>query len=493
MQPDTPDKPHLALQQLLKSQHAAFQINPMPSAGQRKGHLGRLASALKAFQHRLAEAIDMDFNGRSRDETLLAEIFPSLEGIRHASDHVSRWMRPDRRRVGLIFQPARARVLYQPLGVVGVISPWNYPVYLTIGPLTGVLAAGNRVMIKASEYTPNTTGILREMLAGVFADDHVSLVTGNADVAAAFSGLDFDHLLFTGRRPEEPHGPRRGGPNDSGLVDFPSRRRRGSLSALVGRRFLGARAGLGVEANDPLPVAERSRRSRIERRSGHAHEGRDAPVIVPHMVAPGIEPAETPMPRVPYHDLTIAADRDLGWATEFPGPLARGPEVAEIAPVGVVPPHSTAPRIGDHEIAVLETSAGRDVHEVVDIGAGEFSDFEDLGAEVPCLALGPQLGSGTVRSGIVEFGWLGRACRNRNEPDESQQGAERRARDRRGGTSAPDRVLDRRARGVVPLGHIPPVNRSDDVIFAFHPSGCSVHDPVDHRWRGPRLGPVVEW
>ena len=198
MQPDTPDNPHLAMQQLLKSQHAAFQINPMPSAGQRKGHLRQLASALKAFRHRLAEAIDMDFNGRSRDETLLAEIFPSLEGIRYAADHVSRWMRPDRRRVGLIFQPARARVLYQPLGVVGVISPWNYPVYLTIGPLTGALAAGNRVMIKASEYTPNTTQTLREMLAGVFADDHVSVVTGDADVAAAFSRLDFDHLLFTG-------------------------------------------------------------------------------------------------------------------------------------------------------------------------------------------------------------------------------------------------------------------------------------------------------
>jgi coniferyl-aldehyde dehydrogenase len=107
-------------------------------------------------------------------------------------------MRPDRRRVGLIFQPARAKVLYQPLGVVGVISPWNYPVYLTIGPLTAALAAGNRVMIKASEYTPNTTQILREMIAGQFTEDHVSVVTGDANVAAAFSRLHFDHLLFTG-------------------------------------------------------------------------------------------------------------------------------------------------------------------------------------------------------------------------------------------------------------------------------------------------------
>ncbi len=198
MQPDPPDNRAHAVQQQLNRQHAAFQMNPMPSAGQRKGHLRQLASALRAFRHRLTEAVDVDFNGRSRDETLLAEIFPSLEGIRYAADHVSRWMRPDRRRVGLIFQPARARVLYQPLGVVGVISPWNYPVYLTIGPLTGALAAGNRVMIKASEFTPNTTQAIREMLAGRFADDHVSVVTGDADVAEAFSRLDFDHLLFTG-------------------------------------------------------------------------------------------------------------------------------------------------------------------------------------------------------------------------------------------------------------------------------------------------------
>jgi coniferyl-aldehyde dehydrogenase len=198
MQPDTPDRPHFTMQQLLSSQRAAFQTDPMPSADRRKKDLARLASALKAIRHRLAEAIDQDFNGRSRDETLLAEIFPSLEGIRYAKGHVSRWMRADRRRAGLIFQPAQARVLYQPLGVVGIISPWNYPVYLTIGPLTGALAAGNRIMIKASEHTPNTTQTLREMLAGVFADDHVSVVTGDADVAAAFSRLDFDHLLFTG-------------------------------------------------------------------------------------------------------------------------------------------------------------------------------------------------------------------------------------------------------------------------------------------------------
>ncbi len=195
---DPDDKPLTTMRQQLSSQRAAFLKDPMPSADRRKRHLFQLASALKTNQHRLAEAIDRDFKGRSRDETLLAEIFPSLDGIRHAIHHVGHWMHPSRRRVGLIFQPARARVLYQPLGVVGVISPWNYPVYLTIGPLTGALAAGNRVMIKASEHTPHTTEVIRQMLAGRFAQDHVTVVSGDADIAAAFSKLNFDHLLFTG-------------------------------------------------------------------------------------------------------------------------------------------------------------------------------------------------------------------------------------------------------------------------------------------------------
>ncbi len=183
--------------QLIRQRHA-FGRHPMSSAARRKGHLKQLAAALRTYQGKLASAIDTDFDGRSRDETILAELFPSLAGIRHAMAHVHRWMRVETRGVGLIFQPARARVLYQPLGVVGVIAPWNYPVYLTIGPLTGALAAGNRVMIKTSEFTPATAEVLREMLAGIFAEDHVCVVTGEADVAAAFSKLPFDHLFFTG-------------------------------------------------------------------------------------------------------------------------------------------------------------------------------------------------------------------------------------------------------------------------------------------------------
>jgi coniferyl-aldehyde dehydrogenase len=107
-------------------------------------------------------------------------------------------MKPARRRVGLAFQPASARVVYQPLGVVGIIVPWNYPLYLAIGPLIGALAAGNRVMLKLSESTPSTGLLLKSLLAQIFPEDQVAVVLGEADLGIAFSQLPFDHLLFTG-------------------------------------------------------------------------------------------------------------------------------------------------------------------------------------------------------------------------------------------------------------------------------------------------------
>lgn len=198
MPADTLEKMFDAMQQVMQIQRSAYEKDPMPSARRRKDYLKRLADTLLDHRDRLAEAIDRDFGGRSRDETLMAEIFPSLEGIRHAARHLGRWMQPSKRSVGLIFQPARARVVYQPLGVVGIISPWNYPVYLTIGPLTAALAAGNRAMIKLSEFTPHTSDLMRQMLVGIFSPDQVAVVTGEAAVAKAFTRLPFDHLLFTG-------------------------------------------------------------------------------------------------------------------------------------------------------------------------------------------------------------------------------------------------------------------------------------------------------
>ncbi|MDD0973609.1 coniferyl aldehyde dehydrogenase [Pseudomonas fontis] len=199
---DTPLPPTRAtldwLNSLFEQQRSAFAGLPMPPAAQRRQWLKSLREMLLAHQAQLIEAIDQDFSGRSADETLLAELMPSVQGIRDAERHLKQWMKPSRRKVGLAFQPASAKVVYQPLGVVGVIVPWNYPLFLAIGPLTGALAAGNRVMLKLSESTPATGQLLKTLLEKVFPTDLVCVVLGEADVGEAFSHLPFDHLLFTG-------------------------------------------------------------------------------------------------------------------------------------------------------------------------------------------------------------------------------------------------------------------------------------------------------
>ncbi|GLR63108.1 coniferyl aldehyde dehydrogenase [Marinospirillum insulare] len=186
------------LAKLLSLQQQAFTQQPLPSAVERRVNLQKLRSLLLEEKSAIAAAISADFSHRSVDETYLAEVLPSLEAIDFACKHLKRWMKPSRRSVSLAFQPAAAKVVYQPLGVVGVLVPWNYPLFLSIGPLVGALAAGNRVMIKMSEHTPRTAQLLKALLAKVFAEDLVALVQGETDVAIAFSQLPFDHLLFTG-------------------------------------------------------------------------------------------------------------------------------------------------------------------------------------------------------------------------------------------------------------------------------------------------------
>lgn len=186
------------LQNLFNAQRRAFVANPMPPAGQRQQWLKALRDLLSDERQALIYAISQDFSHRSADETLFAELMPSLHGIHYASKHLKGWMKPSRRAVGIAFQPASAKVIYQPLGVVGVIVPWNYPLYLAIGPLVGALAAGNRVMLKLSETTPATGELLKALLAKIFPEDLVCVVLGEADVGMAFSKLRFDHLLFTG-------------------------------------------------------------------------------------------------------------------------------------------------------------------------------------------------------------------------------------------------------------------------------------------------------
>ncbi|WP_295717605.1 coniferyl aldehyde dehydrogenase [uncultured Halovibrio sp.] len=183
------------------AQREAFRAQPMPSGTERREHLKRLKRVLLANQDALCDAISEDFGGRSRDETLLAEIMPSIQNINYSLSHLSSWMKPEKRKVHVLFQPARNEVHYEPLGVVGIMVPWNYPLFLAAGPLTAALAAGNRVMLKLSEFTPATSAMLERLLHETFPSDLVTVINGEADVAQAFSSQPFDHLLFTGSTP----------------------------------------------------------------------------------------------------------------------------------------------------------------------------------------------------------------------------------------------------------------------------------------------------
>jgi coniferyl-aldehyde dehydrogenase len=194
----TPSPPTDYLERIFQRQKEAFLQQGAPSASERKAVLRRLEKLLKDHQTDLARAISTDFGHRSRHETLLAEVFATISGIKHSARHLASWMKPEHRSVALHFLPGRAEVLHQPLGVVGVIAPWNYPVGLALAPLAAALAAGNRVMLKPSEYTPATSALLTRLLGENFPDDQVAVVTGGADVGAAFAHLPFDQLIFTG-------------------------------------------------------------------------------------------------------------------------------------------------------------------------------------------------------------------------------------------------------------------------------------------------------
>ncbi|HEY0131149.1 MAG TPA: aldehyde dehydrogenase family protein, partial [Allosphingosinicella sp.] len=179
-------------------QHAASRQGASAGLELRRDRLERLRAMIAGNEAALAEAISTDFGVRSRTETELLEIVPTLNAIRHARKHVAAWMRPERRRVDPLFQPASARVRHEPLGVIGIISPWNYPLQLALSPLVDALAAGNRAMLKPSELTPAFSELLRRLVAERFDESEVAVITGGVEVGQAFASLPFDHLLFTG-------------------------------------------------------------------------------------------------------------------------------------------------------------------------------------------------------------------------------------------------------------------------------------------------------
>lgn len=164
----------------------------------RKDRLKRLRTMISRNDDRIIAAIDADFGHRVADETRLLEIVPLMNAFCHTLRHLRSWMRPERRRISITFQPANGRVLPQPLGVVGIVAPWNYPLYLSIGPLIDALAAGNRAMIKPSEVGPRFSALLRDLIAETFSPDEVVVCPGDATIAQAFTALPFDHLFFTG-------------------------------------------------------------------------------------------------------------------------------------------------------------------------------------------------------------------------------------------------------------------------------------------------------
>ncbi|WP_297834406.1 coniferyl aldehyde dehydrogenase [Thermomonas sp.] len=189
--------PVASLQPSLERLRAAWQARK-PDYAQRHDDLSRLRANLKRRLDEMARIIASDFGHRSMDESRIADGMTALNDIDHLLKHLKAWMRPQRVGTGWRFWPGRAQVRAVPLGVVGVIAPWNYPVNLALIPLATAIAAGNHVFLKPSEHTPRTSAFLRDLLNSTFPEDRVAVALGDADVGAAFAGLPFDHLVFTG-------------------------------------------------------------------------------------------------------------------------------------------------------------------------------------------------------------------------------------------------------------------------------------------------------
>jgi coniferyl-aldehyde dehydrogenase len=186
------------MQATFDRQRKAALENPFPKIDERRDKLKRLRAALKRHQDAIVTAIYADFEGRSPFESRLVEVFGPILEIDHALRHLRRWMKPKKRATELLFFGNGARVQYQPKGVVGIIGPWNFPVYTSLGPLVTALAAGNRAMLKMSEFSPRTTEAVAKMMAEIFSEDEVAIFSGEADESKFFSELPFHHLVFTG-------------------------------------------------------------------------------------------------------------------------------------------------------------------------------------------------------------------------------------------------------------------------------------------------------
>ncbi len=190
----------MSMRDLLEAQRAAFMAELPVSLDARRDRLKRAIAMISANADRLCDALSEDFGHRSRDQSMITDIAASVAPLRHALKHVARWSRPARKPVlfplGLL--GGRGRIEYQPKGVVGIIAPWNFPVQLVMSPLAGVFAAGNRAMVKTSEYTPMVSALMAELAERYFDSAELAFVGGGPEMGKAFSEMPFDHLLFTG-------------------------------------------------------------------------------------------------------------------------------------------------------------------------------------------------------------------------------------------------------------------------------------------------------
>ena len=185
-------------ERLLELQRAAHRRDGPPNARVRIDRLDRLDNMVRKRSEAFAGAISADFGNRSRFETALLETMVLLSAIRHARKNVRWWMEPAYQEVDVTFWPGSAWIRREPMGVIGIVSPWNYPLQLALSPLVDVIAGGNRAIIKPSEQTPNFSDLLHRAISETFAEEEVSVVTGGPDVASDFTRLPFDHLVFTG-------------------------------------------------------------------------------------------------------------------------------------------------------------------------------------------------------------------------------------------------------------------------------------------------------
>jgi coniferyl-aldehyde dehydrogenase len=188
------------MQAVLEAQRADYLQEGVVTADTRIDRLNRGIDIQIKYQAKLVEALNSDFSCRSRQVSLLTDVGAGIAPMKHAVKHLRKWMKPEKRPTifPLNLLGGRSRIEYQPLGVVGVIAPWNFPVNMVFAPLAGVLAAGNRAMIKPSEFTPATSEVLSEMISEAYDTNEVALFTGGPEVGQAFSGLAFDHMIFTG-------------------------------------------------------------------------------------------------------------------------------------------------------------------------------------------------------------------------------------------------------------------------------------------------------